>query len=149
MNWTTASMDLNDNQTRTRSIDLNQFTVWGGKFLYKSTRLNTSIILIATVFSFYFSDPFLMEGLLYYIAPFGPSWSYTCWSSEPLFVGMAIIARPADTRPGPTLMGQILPGPIKNRVGFGFLVKPGPNLNSTRPGYKIRELQKKPSYIYA
>ena len=73
MDWTTASMDLNDNQTRTRSIDLNQFTVRGGKFLYKSTRLNTSIILIATVFSFYFSDPFLMEGLLHYIAPFGPS----------------------------------------------------------------------------
>ena len=73
MDWTTASMDLNDNQTRIRSIDLNQFTVRGGKFLYKSTRLNTSIILIATVFSFYFSDPFLMEGLLHYIAPFGPS----------------------------------------------------------------------------
>ena len=57
MNWTTASMDLNDDQTRTRSTDLNQFTVQGDKSLYKSTRLNTSIILIVTVFSFYFSDP--------------------------------------------------------------------------------------------
>ena len=49
MNWTTASMDLNDDQTRTRSTDLNQFTVRGGK--YKPTRLNTSIILMVTVFS--------------------------------------------------------------------------------------------------
>ena len=73
MNWTTASMDLNDDQTRTRSTDLNQFIVRGGKSLYKSTRLSTSIILMATVFPFYFSDPFLMEGLLHYIAPFGPS----------------------------------------------------------------------------
>ena len=80
-----ASMDLNDDQTKTRSTGLNQFTVWGGKSLYKSTRLNTSIILIATVFSFYFSDPFLIEGFLHYIAPYGPSWSYTCWSSKPLF----------------------------------------------------------------
>ena len=23
-------------------------------------------------------------------------------------------------RPGPTLMGQVLPGPIRNRVGYGF-----------------------------
>ena len=71
MNWTTASMDLNDDQTRTRSTDLNQFTVRGGKS--KSTRLNTSIILIATVFSFYFFDHFLMKGFLHYIAPCGPS----------------------------------------------------------------------------
>ena len=73
MKWTTASMDLNEDQTRTRNIDLNQFTIRGGKSLYKSTRLNTSIILIATVFSFYFFNPFLMEGLLHYITPFGPS----------------------------------------------------------------------------
>ena len=33
---------------------------------------------------------------------------------------MAIFARPADTRPGPTLMGRILPGPFRNRVGYGF-----------------------------
>ena len=66
-----ASMDLNEDQTRTRNTDLNQFTIRGGKSLYKSTRLNTSIILMAIVFSFYFSDPFL--GLLHYIASFGPS----------------------------------------------------------------------------
>ena len=66
-------MDLNDDQLRTRSTDLNQFTVRGGKSLYKSTRLTTSIILIAIMFSFYFSDPFLMEGLLHYIVPFGLS----------------------------------------------------------------------------
>ena len=73
MNWTTTNMDLNDDQARIRSTDLNQFIVRGGKSLYKSTRLNTSIILMAIVFSFYFSDPFLLEGHLHYIAPFGPS----------------------------------------------------------------------------
>ena len=73
MNWTTASMDLNDDKKRTKSTDLNQFTIQGCKSLYKSTGLSTSIILMATVFHFYFSDPFLMEGLLHYIAPFGPS----------------------------------------------------------------------------
>ena len=35
------------------------------------------------------------------------------------WVRMAIFAQPADTRPGLTLMGRILPSPIKNRVGFG------------------------------
>ena len=39
------------------------------------------------------------------------------------FIGMTIFARPTDTRPGPTLMGQILPDPIKNRIEFGFLKK--------------------------
>ena len=39
------------------------------------------------------------------------------------FIGMTIFARPTDTQPGPTLMGQILPGPIKNRIEFGFLKK--------------------------
>ena len=36
---------------------------------------------------------------------------------------MAIQARPAGTRPSPTLMGRILPDPIKNRVGYGFKTK--------------------------
>ena len=36
---------------------------------------------------------------------------------------MAIFARPADTRPGPTLMGRILPGPFRKRVGYGFFKK--------------------------
>ena len=85
MNWRTASMDLNDDQTKTRSIDLNQFTIRGGKSSYKSTKPYTNIILMAIVFSLYFSDPSLMKGLLHYIALFEPSWSYTYWSSEPLF----------------------------------------------------------------
>ena len=82
MNWTTASMDLNDDQTRTRNTDLNQFIVRGGKLLYKLTRLNTSIILMATVFSFYFSDLFLVKGLLHFMAPlFGlPSFSYVYYA---------------------------------------------------------------------
>ena len=73
MNWTTANMDLNDDQIRARSTNMNQFTVRGDKSLYKSAKSNTSIILIVTVFSFYFSDHFLGEGLLHYIAPFRPS----------------------------------------------------------------------------
>ena len=73
MNWTMASMDLEDDQAKTRSTNLNEFTVRGGKSPYKSIKPITSIILIATVFSFYFFNPFLMEGLLHYITLFGPS----------------------------------------------------------------------------
>ena len=51
---------------------------------------------------------------------------------------MAIFARPADTRPGPTLMGRILPGPFRNRVGYGLKKKP-----ETGPG-RVRVLFKKP-----
>ena len=57
---------------------------------------------------------------------------------------MAIFARPVDARLNLTLMGWVLPGPIKNRVGyglkkknpkrirvkFGFYKKSGPNLDS-------------------
>ena len=52
---------------------------------------------------------------------------------------MAIFARPADTRPGPTLMGRILPGPFRNRVGYGFKKKKP----ETGPG-RVRVLLKKP-----
>ena len=52
---------------------------------------------------------------------------------------MAIFARPADTRPGPTLMGRILPGPFRNRVGYGFKKKK-PEMG---PG-RVRVLLKKP-----
>ena len=59
MNWTMTSMDLEDDQAKTRSTDLNEFTVRGGKFPYKSIKPITSIILMATVFSFYFPIPLL------------------------------------------------------------------------------------------
>ena len=68
-----ASMDLDDEQAKTRSTDLNQFTIRGGKSSYKSIKQVTNITLMATVFSLYFSYPLLMEGFLHYIAPFGPS----------------------------------------------------------------------------
>ena len=45
---------------------------------------------------------------------------YELWQ---LSLGMAIFAWLTDTRFGPTLMGRILPGPIKNRVRFGFFLK--------------------------
>ena len=38
-------------------------------------------------------------------------------------VGMAIFARPAGTRFGPTLMCRVLYGPIRNRVGYRFKKK--------------------------
>ena len=66
-------MDLEDNIGKTRSTDLNEFTVQGGKSRYKSIKPITSIILMAIVFSSSFFDPLLMEGLLHYIALFGPS----------------------------------------------------------------------------
>ena len=57
MNWTMASMDLEDNQAKSRSTDLNEFTVRGGKSPYKSIKPITSIILIATVLSDEFQIP--------------------------------------------------------------------------------------------
>ena len=62
-------------------------------------------------------------------------------------------------------MGRILPGPIKNRVGYGFLKKtrsgsgsglgfikktqnPTRNLTRLRPDYIIYKITKLPSYIY-
>ena len=57
MNLTTASMDSKDNQARIRNIELNEFTVRGGEFSYKSIKLITSIILMAIVFFFSFSIP--------------------------------------------------------------------------------------------
>ena len=57
MNLTTAIMDSKDNQARTRNIELNEFPVRGGEFSYKSIKPITSIILMATVFSFSFSIP--------------------------------------------------------------------------------------------
>ena len=81
-------------------------------------------------------------------------------------LGMAIFTRSADTRPGPTLMGRILPGPFRNRVGYGFKKKKNPEtglgrvrilLKKPRPDpyknpYKTRypKLQKYPTiYIYS
>jgi len=51
MSWITTSMDLEDDQAKTRSTDLNEFTVRGGKSLYKSIKPIASIILMVKVFS--------------------------------------------------------------------------------------------------
>ena len=45
----------------------------GGHTCINWSQLDTKTILIAIVFPLYFFDPFLMEGLLYYIAPLEPS----------------------------------------------------------------------------
>ena len=56
---------------------------------------------------------------------------------------MAIFAWPADTRPGPTLMGRVLPGPIRNRIGYGFFKK---NLKRVRvgSGFYLKKTQTRP-----
>ena len=37
-----------------------------------------------------------------------------------MILGMVVSARSASTRPDLILMGQVLPNPIRNRIGFGF-----------------------------
>ena len=93
MNWTMDDMELNDNQTQIRCIninrllvreghnyvywsqlntkntELNEIVVWVGQLSYKSIKHVGSVILIATMFFLYFPDPFLMKGLSHYIAP--------------------------------------------------------------------------------
>ena len=64
MNLITASMDLEDDQARTRNIKLNEFTIRGRKFSYKSTKQVTNITLITTAFfSLHFRVP-IYEGPL-------------------------------------------------------------------------------------
>ena len=54
-----------------------------------------------------------------------------CASLPVLFleVGMTIFAQPAGTRLGPSLMGRVLPGSIRNRVAYGLKKK-------TRSGFE-------------
>ena len=77
---------------------------------------------------------------------------------------MAILAQPVDTRSDPTLMGWILPGPIRNRVEYGFkkkktpetgpgrvwvlLKKPRPNLYKNPFKNPLPKITKIPYYIY-
>ena len=73
---------------------------------------------------------------------------------------MAIFTRSAGTRSGPTLMGRVLPGPIRNRVGYGFFKKkpeagPGfikkiwdPTQNLARLKTRHLKLQKYHVYIF-
>ena len=53
----------------------------------------------------------------------GPLKNANASKGLPFEVGMTIFARPAGTRLGLTLMGRVLPGSIRNRVGYGFLNK--------------------------
>ena len=73
MGWTTATIELDDNQTQIKDVNVNELAVRGGHFYTKWSQLDTSIIYIATVLFLSFSDPLLMEGLLHYIAQSGPS----------------------------------------------------------------------------
>ena len=44
MNWTTATIELDDNQTQIRDINVNELAVQGGPFNIKWSQLGTSII---------------------------------------------------------------------------------------------------------
>ena len=67
MNWTTTNMELDDNQAQIRGTDMNELTIRGGHFSYKSTKQSTCTILIATVVFLYFSDPLPLGSLLSFI----------------------------------------------------------------------------------
>ena len=73
MNLAMASLDFKYDQARTRSIELSQFFVRGGKLLYKSIGHITNAILIAAVFFLSFLALSSMEDPFYYIVPFGLS----------------------------------------------------------------------------
>ena len=45
------------------------------------------------------------------------------------------MAQPAGTRADPALMGRILLGPIRNRVGYGFLKKKPKSKSGSSPGF--------------
>ena len=38
MNWTTANMELDDNQTQIRGTNMNDLTIRGGNLFYKSIK---------------------------------------------------------------------------------------------------------------
>ena len=48
----------------------------------------------------------------------------------------------------PTLMGRVLPGPIRNRVGYGFKKKKPKAGSGWVSGFRHLKLQKCPLYIY-
>ena len=67
INQTTTTMELDDNQVQIRGTDMNELTVRGCNFSYKSTRQSTSTILIAIIFFLYFSDLLPLRSLLSFI----------------------------------------------------------------------------------
>ena len=44
MSWTTASTELNDNQTQIKGFDINGLSVWGGHTCINWSQLDTKII---------------------------------------------------------------------------------------------------------
>ena len=78
MNLTTASMDLEADQERTRNVELNEFIVRGGKFSYKSIKHVTSAILMVTVFLLSFLSHFFGVYTLIYTRDLLSSLPYTC-----------------------------------------------------------------------
>ena len=44
MSWTTASIELSDNQTQISGIDINRLSVWGGQNYIYWSQLDTETI---------------------------------------------------------------------------------------------------------
>ena len=64
MNWTTATMEWNDNQTQLKDVNANELVVWRGHFGIKRSQLDTSIIWITTMSSLLFPSPLSQGGSL-------------------------------------------------------------------------------------
>ena len=69
MSWTTASTELNDNQTQIRCFDINGLSVRGSHTYINRSQLDTKKILIAPVFSLLFS-PIPFSGRVSHIIQF-------------------------------------------------------------------------------
>ena len=84
MNWTTATMEWDENQAQLRDVNANKLVVRGGHFGIKRSQLGISIIWITTMSSLPFSNPLLRKDLSCYIALSRSFLFYTCWSSKSL-----------------------------------------------------------------
>ena len=54
------------------------------------------------------------------------------------------MAQPAGTRAGSTLMGRILLGPIRNRVGYEFFKKKPRSMSGSGPGFIKKKFETRP-----
>ena len=67
MSWTTANMELSDNQAQIRCIDINRPSIWGGHNYINLSQLDTETIQIATMLSLFFWSLFYEESFTLYI----------------------------------------------------------------------------------
>ena len=65
-------MESDDNQAQIRGTDMNELTVRGGILSYKSVIVKYKYNFDCYNIISLFSNPFLMEDFLHYMASFGP-----------------------------------------------------------------------------